>query len=148
MKERGEGEGGADWLPETKFFTKHVLAYLWFLGLSHSPWGQIVLNGIPNSKQDKYQLRIMNALVVHHQKHSPNIEKVRKTIHEDCHQSFQETASAVGIFYGLCQSILTENLNIRQMAAKLVPYLLTQDQKDSFVIENNMAVIPSPMFST
>jgi hypothetical protein len=58
-----------------------------------------------------------------------NIEKVRKAVHKDRRQSIQDIESAVGISYGSCQSILTENLNMRRVAAKFVPCLLTQDQK-------------------
>lgn len=49
-----------------------------------------------------------------------NTEKVRDAIHKDHHQSIQDTANTVGISYGSCQSILTENLNMRQVAAKFV----------------------------
>jgi hypothetical protein len=40
-----------------------------------------------------------------------------------------ELAESVGIGYGVCQEILTENLNMRTIAAKFVPRLLTSDQK-------------------
>ena len=39
----------------------------------------------------------------------------------------------VGIGYGSCQRILTEQLNTHRIAAKFVPRVLTQDQKDSRV---------------
>jgi len=39
----------------------------------------------------------------------------------------------VGIGYGSCQRILTEQLNMHRIAAKSVPRVLTQDQKDSRV---------------
>jgi hypothetical protein len=59
-----------------------------------------------------------------------NIEKVREAVHEDRRQSIQDIANAVGISYGSCKSILTENFNMRRVAAKFVPCLLTQDQKN------------------
>jgi hypothetical protein len=59
-----------------------------------------------------------------------NIEKVREAVHEDRRQSIQDIASAVGISYGSCKSILTEILNMRRVAAKFMPCLLTQDQKN------------------
>jgi hypothetical protein len=59
-----------------------------------------------------------------------NIEKVRQAVHEDRRQSIQDIASSVGISYGSCQSILTENLNMRRVAEKFVPRLLTRDQKN------------------
>jgi histone-lysine N-methyltransferase SETMAR len=37
------------------------------------------------------------------------------------------------ISYGVCQEILIENLNIRHIAAKFVPHLLTNDQKQRHV---------------
>jgi hypothetical protein len=45
------------------------------------------------------------------------------------HQPIHELADTVGISYGVCQEILTENLNMRRTAAKFVPQLLTNDQK-------------------
>jgi hypothetical protein len=59
-----------------------------------------------------------------------NIEKVREAVHEDRRQSIQDIASAVGNSYASCQNILTEELNIRRVAEKFVPGLLTQDQKN------------------
>jgi hypothetical protein len=44
-----------------------------------------------------------------------------------------ELAGAVGISYGVCQEILTENLNMRHIAAKFVPRFLTNDQKQQRV---------------
>src|SRR5580692_2333115 len=35
----------------------------------------------------------------------------------------------IGISYGICQAILTDNFNMRRVAAKFVPRLLTPDQK-------------------
>jgi hypothetical protein len=40
-----------------------------------------------------------------------------------------ELADTVGISYGVCQGILTENLNMHHIAAKFVLWLLTNDQK-------------------
>jgi len=47
------------------------------------------------------------------------------TIHDLC--------AEVGIGYGSCQRILTEQLNMHRIAAKFVPRVLTQDQKDTRV---------------
>jgi hypothetical protein len=55
---------------------------------------------------------------------------VREAVHEDRRQSIQDIESAEDISYGSCQSLLTENLNMRRVAAKFVPLLLTQDQKN------------------
>lgn len=58
-----------------------------------------------------------------------NIEKIRQLIHEDRRRTIREICDMVGIGYGICQAILTENLNMHRIAAKFVPRLLTFDQK-------------------
>jgi hypothetical protein len=57
-----------------------------------------------------------------------NVEKIREIIHEDRRRTIHELTATVGISFGVCQ-ILTENLNMRRIAAKFVPWLLTNDQK-------------------
>ena len=54
-----------------------------------------------------------------------NRDRRRRTIHDLC--------AEVGIGYGSCQRILTEQLNMHRIGAKFVPRVLTQDQKDSRV---------------
>ena len=56
---------------------------------------------------------------------SRTFEWFGRTIHDLC--------AEVGIGYESCQGILTEQLNIHRIAAKFVPRVLTQDQKDSRV---------------
>jgi hypothetical protein len=58
-----------------------------------------------------------------------NVEKCRELIHEDRRRTIHELADTVGLSYGVCQGILTENLNMCRIAAKFVPRLLTNDQK-------------------
>jgi hypothetical protein len=58
-----------------------------------------------------------------------NIERIREHIHEDCCQTIHELAVTVGISYGVCQEILTENLNVCRIATKFVPQLMTNDRK-------------------
>ena len=58
-----------------------------------------------------------------------NIAKVKELILEDRRQTIHELSTLVGIGYGVCQEILTEDLNMRRIAAKFVPRLLTTDQK-------------------
>ena len=55
-----------------------------------------------------------------------NQNRRRRTIHDLC--------AEVGNGYGSCQRILTEQLNMHRIAAKFVPRVLTQDQKDSRVV--------------
>jgi hypothetical protein len=49
-------------------------------------------------------------------KTTENIETIRELIHEDRRQAIHELAGTVGISYGVCQEILTENLNMRRTA--------------------------------
>jgi hypothetical protein len=41
-----------------------------------------------------------------------NVEKIQVFINEDRHHTIHELADTVGISYGVCQEILTENLNM------------------------------------
>jgi hypothetical protein len=61
-------------------------------------------------------------------KMTENVQKIRELIQEDRCRIIHELADTVGISYGVCQ-ILTENLNMRRIVAKLVSRLLTNDQK-------------------
>jgi hypothetical protein len=45
-----------------------------------------------------------------------NVEKIRELIHKDRRQTILELADTVGISYGVCHEILTENLNMRHIA--------------------------------
>jgi hypothetical protein len=59
---------------------------------------------------------------------------MRATKHQqDRCQTIHELADTVGINYGVCQEILTENLNMCRIAAQFVPQLLTNDQKQQHV---------------
>jgi hypothetical protein len=62
-------------------------------------------------------------------KTTENVEKFQELIHEDHCRTIHELADTIGISYGVCQEILTENLNVHHIATKLVPRLLTDDQK-------------------
>jgi hypothetical protein len=50
-----------------------------------------------------------------------NFEKTPELIHEDRRQIIHEFADTDGISYGVCQEILTENLNMRLIVANFVP---------------------------
>jgi len=58
------------------------------------------------------------------------VEEVRAAVNQDCRRTIHDLC---GIGYGSCQRILTEQLNMHPIAAKFVPRVLTQDQKDSRV---------------
>jgi hypothetical protein len=62
-------------------------------------------------------------------KTTENIEKIRELIHEDRRWTIHELADTVGISYGVCQEILTENLNMRHIAAKSIPLTLDKWSK-------------------
>jgi hypothetical protein len=46
---------------------------------------------------------------------------IQEFIHEDHHQTIHELAHSAGISYGVCQEVLTENLNMCNIAVKYVP---------------------------
>jgi hypothetical protein len=50
-----------------------------------------------------------------------NVEKIRELINEDCCRTIHELADTVGISYGVCQEILTENLNMCHISVKFIP---------------------------
>ena len=67
------------------------------------------------------------------QAQSPSkVEHVRAAVNQD-RRRIHDLCAEVGIVYGSCQRILTEQLNMHRTAAKFVPRVLTQDQKDSRV---------------
>jgi hypothetical protein len=66
-------------------------------------------------------------------KTTENVEKIRELIREDRCQTIHELADTIGISYGVCQEILTENLNMCHIAAKFVCRLLTNDQKQRHI---------------
>jgi hypothetical protein len=57
----------------------------------------------------------------HERSGRPNTSKTTENV--------DELADTLGISYGVFQEILTENSNMRRIAAKFVPRLLTNDQK-------------------
>jgi hypothetical protein len=61
------------------------------------------------------------------------LKNIRELIHEDLCQTILELADTIGISYGVCQEILTENLNLRHISVKFVPQLLTNDRKRKHV---------------
>ena len=61
------------------------------------------------------------------------MEQVWAAANQDRRRTIHDLCAEVGIGYGSCQRILTEQLNVHRIAVKFVPRLLTQDQKDSRV---------------
>jgi hypothetical protein len=62
-------------------------------------------------------------------KMTENFEKIRTLIHEGRRRTIHELADTVWISDVVFQETLMENLNMRRIAAKFVPRLLTNDQK-------------------
>jgi len=58
------------------------------------------------------------------------VARVREIIHADLRLTIREVAEEVRIAFGMCQKILTEDLQMRCVTAKFVPRLLTAEQKD------------------
>jgi hypothetical protein len=84
-------------------------------------------------------------------KTTENVEEIRELIHENRRRTIHELADTLGISYGVGQ-FLTENLDMRRIAAKFVPRLLANDEKQrrvntEFVTNNNMVVVPHPPYS-
>jgi len=61
------------------------------------------------------------------------VEQVRAAVNQDRRRTRHDLCAEVGIRYGSCQRILTEQLNMYRIAAKFVPRVMIQDQKDSRV---------------
>jgi hypothetical protein len=58
-----------------------------------------------------------------------NVAKVSEVIREDRRRTIQDVCNILVLSYGTCQRILSEELNIRLIATKFMPRLLTDDQK-------------------
>ena len=61
-----------------------------------------------------------------------NVENIREQINKDRQYTIDEISEATGMSWSSCQQILTMDLNMRRIATKFVPHLLTQDQKAPF----------------
>ena len=55
------------------------------------------------------------------------VEQVRAAVNLDHHCTIHDLCAEIGIGYGSCQRILTEQLNMHQIAVKFVPRVLTHD---------------------
>jgi hypothetical protein len=77
-----------------------------------------------------------------------NVEKIRELIHEDRRRTIHEFAYTVGISYGVCQEILTENFNMRHIApsSRNAP-AHTSLKTIEFVTINNMVIVPHSPYS-
>jgi len=55
------------------------------------------------------------------------VARVQEIISADRHLTIRKVAEDVGIAFGTWQKILTEELQMRLVSAKFVPYLLTAE---------------------
>jgi hypothetical protein len=62
-------------------------------------------------------------------KTTENVEKIPELIHKDHCQLIHELADTAGISNEIFRGILTENFNVQCTAAKFIPRLFTNDQK-------------------
>ena len=62
-----------------------------------------------------------------------NVAKVRSILDSDRRLTCEEIAKEMGISHGSVHTILTQNLNMRRVAARWVPHALTLEQKQSRV---------------
>jgi len=58
-----------------------------------------------------------------------NIQKIRNAIMFDRRRTIKELEALTGVLWSSCQRILTEELHMKQVVAKFVPRLLSEDQR-------------------
>jgi hypothetical protein len=71
-------------------------------------------------------------------KTTENVGNFQELIHKDRRRTIYMLPDTVEISNGIFQETLTENLNIRHSAAKFVPQLLTNDQKQWHINERRL----------
>jgi hypothetical protein len=86
------------------------------------------LNGIHVSRPLECQLKMSNVQVDQASAKRQKMLKNSRTHPRRRRRTIHELADTVGISYGVCQEILIENLNMRRIAAKFAPRLLTNDK--------------------
>jgi len=57
------------------------------------------------------------------------VARIQELVRQDRRRTIHDIAEEVGIGYGTCQWVLTEELGMHRVATKLVPRILTADQK-------------------
>jgi hypothetical protein len=62
-----------------------------------------------------------------------NVKTYQEFINEDHRQTIHELVDTVGISYGVCQEILTGNLNKNHTAKMFVPLSLENNQKQRHI---------------
>jgi len=59
-----------------------------------------------------------------------NVERIQDQINKDYCYTTDLISEATGVSWSCCQRILTVDLNMRRVAAKFVPRLLTQEEEE------------------
>jgi hypothetical protein len=93
------------------------------LGLSQTQWFKRFKNG-RMSVDDERSGRPSTGTT------TENVAKVREAILEDRRRTIHDVCDIVKQSCGMCQQILLDELNMRLIAAKFVPRLLGNDQKE------------------
>jgi len=62
------------------------------------------------------------------------VARIQELLRQDRRRTIHDIAEEVGICYGICQRVLTEELGMHRVAAKFVPRTLTADQKQQRVV--------------
>jgi hypothetical protein len=100
------------------------------------------LNDIHFSKVGRLQLKILKLPVSRHQFGLINMEKVHEVIHNGRLCTTNNECNILGLLYITCWHILTEDLNMRQAAAKCVPHL----SSDNFLCVKAFKIRPQSNF--
>jgi len=58
-----------------------------------------------------------------------NIQKIHDVIMFDRRRTIDELEALTGVLWSSCQRILTEELHTKQVAAKFIPRVLSEDQR-------------------
>ena len=61
------------------------------------------------------------------------VERIKQLVRQDRRRTIHDIAEEVGIGYGTCQRVLTEEMGVHRVAAKFVPRTLRADQKQQRV---------------
>ena len=62
------------------------------------------------------------------------VARIQELVSQDECRTIHDIAEEVGIGYGTCQHVLTEELGVHRVAATFVPRILTADQKQQHII--------------
>jgi transposase len=80
-------------------------------------------------------------------KTTENVKKIIELIHEGRRRTIHEIADTVWISYGVCQEILTENLDMPLIFYHANAPAHTSMKTTEFLTNNNMVIVPHPPYS-